>query len=48
MNKNAPLYIAIFCFFLFLLIGAIEGKSIKDCVQLGNTLEKCQQTNGVR
>jgi len=48
MNENTPLYLAIFCFFLFLVIGVIEGKSIKDCVQLGNTLEKCKQVNGVR
>ena len=48
MNKNAPLYIAIFCFFLFLVIGAIEGKSIKDCVDLGHNLSKCKQVNGVR
>ena len=48
MNKNAPLYIAIFCFLTFLIIGAIEGKSIKDCVQLGNSLSKCKSLNGVR
>ena len=31
-----------------LIAAAIEGKSIKDCVQLGNTLETCKRVNGVR
>ena len=41
-------YMIVIVIVVMLIVATIEGKSIKDCVQLGNTLEKCQQSNGVK